>query len=135
MNNIMELKFKDVVSKYGHLVPIEQNLDIPFSIKRIFYIFGVDNSLVRGHHAHRRIHQVLICVKGSVKVKCKTPTETCDYILDKPDKGLYISPMVWGEQYEYSDDAVLVVLTSDNYDESEYIRNYDMYLEEAKSKF
>lgn len=135
MYNCMILKFKDIISKYGNLVPVEGKFDIPFDIKRIFYIYNVDSNLTRGHHAHRKIQQVLICVHGSVKVKCKTPTEECVYELTDPSEGLYIGPMVWGEQFDYSNDAVLLVLTSDYFDESEYIRNYDIYVEEAAQRF
>ncbi|KYH30668.1 TDP-4-oxo-6-deoxy-alpha-D-glucose-3,4-oxoisomerase [Clostridium tepidiprofundi DSM 19306] len=135
MYNCSLVKFKDISSKYGNLTPIEGTYDIPYEIKRIFYIYGVPNEEVRGHHAHRKTYQTLICVHGSVKVKVKIPDEEEIFVLDSPDKGLMIGPMVWGEQFDYSEDAVLLVLTSDYFDENDYIRNYDIYLEEAKKIF
>lgn len=135
MFNYSFLKFRDINNRYGHLVPIEQKFDVPYSIKRIFYIYNVPNGNTRGYHAHRKTYQTLICIKGSLKVKLKTPNEEKIFVLNSPDKGLMIAPMVWGEQFDYSEDAVLLVLTSDYYDENDYIRNYDIYLEEAKKRF
>lgn len=135
MYNCSLLKFKDISNKYGHLTPIEGNYDVPYEIKRIFYIYGVPNGDVRGHHAHKKTYQTLICVYGSVKVRVKIPGSEEIYILDRPDIGLMIGPMVWGEQFDYSEDAVLLVLTSDYFDENDYIRNYDFYVEEAKKIF
>lgn len=135
MYNCSLLKFKDISNKYGHLTPIEGNYDIPYEMKRIFYIYGVPNDDARGYHAHRKTYQTLICVHGSLKVRVKNPNSEEIFTLDSPDKGLMIGPMVWGEQFDYSDDAVLLVLTSEYFDEDDYIRNYDIYLEEAKKRF
>lgn len=135
MYNCSLIKFKDIANKYGHLTPIEGLYDVPYEIKRIFYIYGVPQGNVRGHHAHRKIYQTLICVHGSLKVRVKTPDSEEIYTLDRPDIGLMIGPMIWGEQFDYSEDAVLLVLTSDYFDEADYIRNYDIYLEEAKKRF
>lgn len=135
MFNCSLLKFKDIANKYGHLTPIEENYDVPYEIKRIFYIYGVPEGDVRGHHAHKKTYQTLICVHGSLKVRVKTPDSEEIFTLDTPDKGLMIGPMVWGEQFDYSEDAVLLVLTSDYFEEEDYIRNYDIYLEEAKKRF
>lgn len=135
MYNCSLLKFKDISNKYGHLTPIESNYDIPYDIKRIFYIYGVPNDDSRGHHAHRKTYQTLICVHGSLKVKVKAPDIEEIFTLDSPDIGLMIGPMIWGEQFDYSEDAVLLVLTSDYFSEEDYIRNYDIYLEEAKKRF
>lgn len=135
MYNCSLLKFKDISNKYGHLTPIEGKYDIPYEIKRIFYIYGVPNGNTRGHHAHRKTYQTLICIHGSLKVKVTTPELEKVYILDSADKGLMIGPMVWGEQFDYTEDAVLLVLASDYFDEDDYIRNYDIYLEEAKKRF
>lgn len=133
--NCSLIKFKDIENKYGHLVPIEQKFNIPYEIKRIFYIYGVTDGLSRGHHAHRKTYQTLICVHGSIKVRVKTPNEEEVYELNRPDVGLLIGPMVWGEQFDYTPETVLLVLTSEYFEESDYIRNYDIYLEEAKNLF
>jgi dTDP-4-dehydrorhamnose 3,5-epimerase-like enzyme len=129
------MKFKNICNKYGNLVPIEQKIDLPFKIKRVYYIYGVNKDLIRGNHAHKKIHQVLICVKGSVKIKIKTPKEEAVYELNNPSEGLYIGVMLWREMYDFSEDAVLLVLASEYYDKDDYIRNYDFYLDEAKELF
>ena len=135
MYNCSLIKFKDISNKYGHLTPIEGKFDVPYEIKRIFYIYGVPDADTRGHHAHRKTYQTLICLNGTLKVKVKTPESEEIILLDSPDKGLMIGPMVWAEQFDFFDAAVLLVLTSDYFDENDYIRNYDMYLEEVKNRF
>lgn len=135
MYNCSLLKFVDIKSKYGHLTPIEEGFDVPFDIKRIFYISKVPTGLERGSHAHRKIHQVLICVNGTVKVRAKTPKESIEYILDDATVGLYLAPYTWSELYDFSEDAVLLVLASDYYNESEYIRNIDIYMQEAERRY
>ncbi|ERI94318.1 WxcM-like protein [Clostridiales bacterium oral taxon 876 str. F0540] len=135
MFNASLVKFKDIHSKYGHLTPIESKFDIPYDIKRIFYIYDVPNIETRGHHAHRWVYQTLICVKGSLKVRLKNPIEETVFELNNPSIGLMIGPWVWNEMFDYSEDCVLLVLASDHYDEKDYIRNYDIYLEEAKKIF
>ena len=135
MYNTGTFKFKRISDKYGNLVPIEAELNIPFPIRRIYYIYGVDGNARRGFHSHNVLHQALICVKGSVKILLKTPAEEETVLLDDPTKGLYIGPMIWREMFDFSEDAVLLVLASEHYDEADYIRNYDMYLEKAKAYF
>lgn len=131
MYNTGSIKFKKTVNKYGTLVPIEFDWDVPFPIKRIYYIYSVPEQTRRGFHSHKQLHQALICVKGSVKILLKTPKEELVILLENPTEGLYIGPMVWREMYDFSDDAVLLVLASEHYNEDDYIRNYDMYLEQA----
>lgn len=135
MYNVSMVKFKMVSDKYGRLVPVESGGEIPFDIKRIYYISDVPKGTRRGFHAHKSLHQVLICVKGSLKLLVKTPHEEQVFKLDKPSEGLYIGPMVWREMYDFSEDAVLLVLASEHYNEDDYERNYDMYLEIAKPYF
>jgi len=137
MINCGLMKFKEYKSsKYGNLVPIEGGIDIPFSIKRIYYIFDVDKDVERGFHAHRKLHQILICMKGNVKIKLKNYQEEVEEIkLNNPSLGLYIGPMIWREMCDFSEDCVLLVLASDYYDENDYIRNYDFYLKEVKEKY
>lgn len=135
MYNCSLLKFVNLKSKYGNLTPIEETVDVPFNIKRIYYITGVPKGLERGSHAHRKLHQVLICLNGSVKVKVKNPKEESEFILDDATVGLYIGPYTWSEMYEFSEGTVLLVLASDFYNESEYIRNIDIYMEEANKRY
>lgn len=135
MYNVSMIKFKMISDEYGRLVPIEARGEIPFDIKRAYYIFNVPNRIRRGFHAHRELHQVLICVKGTLKILVKTPSEEKIVELNDPSEGLYIGPMVWREMYDFSEDAVLLVLASDHYNECDYERNYDKYLEMAKLFF
>ncbi len=120
---------------YGSLVPIEQLKDIPFEIKRVYYIYDVEDKMRRGYHSHRDLEQALICVHGSVKIMVKTPDAQEDILLDDPTKALLIGPMVWREMYDFSSDAVLLVLASELYTVSDYIRDYSQYELEAKDWF
>ncbi|MCB2356982.1 sugar 3,4-ketoisomerase [Clostridium estertheticum] len=135
MYNCSLLKFINLKNKYGNLTPIEEMVDVPFNIKRIYYISKVPQGLNRGSHAHRKLHQVIICLNGSVKVKVKNPKEESEFILDDATVGLYIGPYTWSEMYEFSEGTVLLVLASDFYNESEYIRNFDIYMEEANKRY
>lgn len=135
MYNCSLFKFLSIDSKYGSLTPIEEYNDIPFDIKRIYYITKVPKDISRGFHAHRKLHQILICLNGSVKIKVKNPKEETNYILDNSSVGLYIGPYIWREMYDFSEDAVLLVLASDYYNEDDYIRNYDFYIKEALDRY
>ena len=135
MYNCSLLKFKEITDKYGFLTPIEEKVDIPFEIKRVYYITRVEQGIARGFHSHRKLHQVLICLNGSMKVKLKNPEEEDIIELSKPSVGLYIGPYVWREMYDFTEGSVLLVLASEYYDEDDYIRNYDFYLEEAKKRY
>jgi UDP-2-acetamido-3-amino-2,3-dideoxy-glucuronate N-acetyltransferase len=101
---------------------------LPFSPKRYFIVYGVPSQEVRGEHAHRELHQFLVCVQGSVSVVIDNGAVRDEVLLDSPGLGLHIPPMVWGIQYKYSNDAVLMVLASDVYQAADYIRDYDEFL-------
>lgn len=135
MYNCSLLKFTNITGKYGDLTPIEEMIDIPFDIKRIYYISKVPTDITRGFHAHRKLHQVLICVNGSVKIKVKNPKEEADYLLNNSSVGLYIGPYVWREMYDFTEGSVLLVLASDYYNENDYIRNIDFYMQEACNRY
>ena len=135
MYNCSLFKFVNLKSKYGDLTPIEEMVDVPFNIKRIYYITKVPQGIERGSHAHRRLHQVLICLNGSVKVKVKNPKEETEFMLDDATEGLYLGPYTWSEMYDFTEGCVLLVLASDYYDESEYIRNIDIYMQEAEKRY
>jgi UDP-2-acetamido-3-amino-2,3-dideoxy-glucuronate N-acetyltransferase len=100
---------------------------LPFTPKRYFLIFDVPSREVRGEHAHRTLHQLLICVHGECAVAIDDGTERGQIVLDRPDAALHLPPMVWGSEYHYSSDAVLLVLASDVYDAGDYIRTYDAF--------
>lgn len=112
----------------GYLTSLEGNKNIPFNINRVYYIYDVPRDIKRGFHAHKNLEQVLICVSGSVKVKCFDGKEEKIYSLNKPNEGLYIGPMVWREIYDYSENTVLMVLASELYNEDDYIRDYDEFV-------
>lgn len=116
----------------GELVALEEYKEIPFKIKRIYYMYGIREGAHRGFHAHKKLQQILVCIHGSCKILLDNGKEKEIVLLDKPNKGLYISNNMWREMYDFSSDAVLLVLASELYDESDYIRNYDDYLEYIK---
>lgn len=111
----------------GGLSVAEYEDHVPFLVKRCFWIFNVPTSEIRGEHAHKTLHQYLICVKGSVNVMLDDGDSRQEVILNKSNLGLHIPPLVWGVQYKYSADAVLLVLASDKYDSSDYLRDYEEF--------
>ncbi len=127
MKNVKTIRFKVNDDKWGRLVPIEGNDTVPFDIKRVYYIYDVNEEKRRGFHSHKKLEQVLICVHGSIKILVKTPKEEKVFVLDNPNKGLYIGNNVWREMFDWENEAVLLVLASEHYDESDYIRNYEDY--------
>ncbi len=133
MFNVGKMKLKKFSDEYGSLVPIEETRDIPFEIKRVYYIFDVEEAVRRGFHSHNKLHQVLICVNGSVKILVQNGEEKEIHELNNPSEGLYIGPKVWREMYDFSDHAVLLVLASDYFDEADYVRNYDTYLSQVNN--
>lgn len=139
MKNCRLLKFNCIGSRdRGYLVPIEENKNIPFEIKRVYYTFGVPTDVERGFHAHKDLEQVLICVSGSLKVKCFNGENTEVYELNSKDEGLYIGNLVWREIFDYSQDAVLISLASKYYSEEDYIRDYGEFIrtvEKIKGEF
>ena len=128
----MEIKFINFDIKgdeRGKLIALEQFKDIPFEIKRIYYIFETKKEIKRGFHAHKKLQQVAICVNGSCKFLLDNGKEKVkDIVLDSPNKGLFIDKMIWREMYDFSEDCVLLVLASEYYDENDYIRDYDEFL-------
>ncbi|MCL4127294.1 UNVERIFIED_CONTAM: hypothetical protein GTU68_056679 [Idotea baltica] len=127
------LKFKVYGDQRGSLVSLEENKNIPFEVKRVYYIFDTKSDVRRGFHAHTSLEQVLVCVSGSCKILVDDGKSRENILLDSPDKGLLISGLVWREMFDFSNDCVLMVLASEYYDESDYIRCYDGYLKEIKN--
>jgi len=121
------LKFKDLGDERGRMVVVEGIKDIPFEIKRVFYIFGSNDSVVRGQHANRESKFLLVNVSGTSKVRITDSKEEFVVELNCPMMGVYIPQMIWKEMYDFSVDSVLLVLASTHYDGNEYIKNYDEY--------
>lgn len=111
----------------GSLSVGEFERSVPFQPKRYFLVFDVPSREIRGEHAHRRCEQFLVCVRGSCKAVVYDGERRSEYLLDRPNLGLYLPPMVWGTQYDYSSDAVLLVFASDYYDADDYIRDYNEF--------
>lgn len=122
------LQFADLGDERGKLVVIEGEQSIPFAIKRVFYIYGSDSSVVRGQHANRESEFVLINVAGKSKVRITDGKEEYIVELDKPMMGVYIPKMIWKDMYDFSPDSVLLVLASTHYNGTEYIRDYNEYI-------
>nr|WP_296156238.1 FdtA/QdtA family cupin domain-containing protein [uncultured Blautia sp.] len=115
----------------GSMIVIEGGVDIPFDIKRMFYIYGSDTSVIRGQHANRESEFILINVHGTSKVKLRDGEEERIVVLDTPMKGVYIPRMVWKDMYDFSEDSVLLVLASTHYTADEYVRNFGDYVSEV----
>ena len=135
MVNTRLVKLKEYRGELGALTPIEAQEDIPFAIKRVYYITGVPKGVTRGFHSHRELEQILICLNGSVKIRIKTPFEEEIVLLDAPSTGLVIGHMIWREMFDFSDGAVLLVLASQHFTEDDYIRDYAHYEREAITYF
>lgn len=118
----------------GQLVAIEAMKDLPFEVKRVYYIYDTLPGVRRGFHAHRNLQQILVCVSGSCKIHLDDGTDTAEVILDKPFEGLFISNDMWREMYDFTPGAVLLVLASEYYDEADYIRNYDEFINMVRNK-
>ena len=128
---VQMLEFAQKGDERGHLVIVEGMKDIPFEIKRIFYIYGSGENVVRGQHANRESEFILINVAGKSKVRVKDGKgNEAVFCLNRPHTGLYIPPMIWKDMYDFSEDSVLLVLTNTHYDGKEYIRDYEEFLKE-----
>ncbi len=131
MNRVQMLEFPQMGDERGHLVVAEGGKDIPFEIKRVFYIYGSDRDVIRGQHANRKTEFVLINVAGKSKVRVKDGEgNEAVYCLNRPHTGIYLPTMVWKDMYDFSEDSVLLVLASEHYDNTEYIRDYDRFAKE-----
>ncbi|MEL4178516.1 WxcM-like domain-containing protein [Roseateles sp. PN1] len=122
------VQLPQAVDMRGSLCVGEIGKQLPFTPQRFFMVYDVPSREVRGEHAHKLCHQFLVCVKGSLSVVLDDGERRDELLLDNPRLGLHIPPMVWGIQYRFSADAVLLVLASDPYDAQDYIRSYDDYL-------
>lgn len=127
MSLIKIIDFPNFKDQRGTLVAIESNQSIPFKIKRLYYIFNTSNQ-ARGFHAHIDLKQVAICLKGSCRFILDNGHLKDEILLTSPTQGLVIDSLIWREMHDFSDDCVLLVLASEHYDESDYIRDYQEFL-------
>jgi len=117
----------------GSLVALEGNKTVPFDIKRVYYIFGTKEGVARGFHAHKTLKQVAVCVTGKCRMVLDDGHKKEDVWLDSSTKGLVIEELIWREMYDFSPDCVLLVLASEHYDEADYIRDYQQFIQERNS--
>lgn len=123
------LEFAQRGDDRGRMVVVEGAKDVPFEIKRIFYIYGSDSTVIRGQHANRKSEFVLINVAGTSKVRVKDGKgNEAVFSLNRPHTGIYLPRMIWKDMYDFSEDSVLLCLSSENYDAEEYIRDYDEFV-------
>lgn len=130
MTNVSRLKFTVHGDDRGSLIALENGHNLPFDVKRVYYIFGTKADVSRGFHAHRKLKQLLIAVSGSVTVKPEHNGKIETHLLNRPDEGLLIEGLVWREMHDFSPDCVLTVLADEYYNESDYIRDYTVFKQE-----
>ena len=128
LDNVKFFNLKTIVEPDGNLVPVESNIDIPFSIKRVFYVYGVRDQNNRGEHAHHKTEQILVCLSGKLEVLCDDGVNKKKYLLESPQQALYIPAMIWDDQNYLTDDTVMLVLCNNHYNINDYIDNYDDFL-------
>jgi len=122
------IHFPSIGDKKGSLVSLESFKNVPFEIKRVYYIFGTKNGISRGFHAHRNIKQIVISIAGSCRFVLNDGINQEEIILDTPNKGLMIENLIWREMHDFSPNCILLVLASEYYEEKDYIRKYDEFL-------
>lgn len=129
---VIKYAFQQHGDDRGQLIALEEFKDIPFEIKRVYYMYETQKNVRRGFHAHKNLEQILICIHGTCKILLDNGEEKKIVSLEKPYEGLYVSNDIWREMYDFSEEAVLLVLASDFYTEDDYIRDYDDYLQFVK---
>jgi len=131
---IIKYAFQQHGDERGMLVALEQYGDIPFEIKRVYYMYQTKKDVRRGFHAHKSLQQILVWIHGSCKVLLDNGTEKKTVSLERPYEGLYVANNMWREMYNFSEDAVLLVLASEMYQEEDYIRDYEEFLAWVKKE-
>jgi len=122
-----QINFKSLGDDRGGLVALENNKEIPFNVKRVYYIFDTKKDVARGFHAHKDLQQVAVCVSGSCIMLLDDGKNKESICLNTPTQGVVIDKMIWHEMHDFSYDCVLLVLASEHYDESDYIRGYEQF--------
>lgn len=118
----------------GSLISLEETENIPFTIKRVYYMFNTGSDVRRGFHAHKALKQVAIAIRGSCRFVLDDGKERVEVRLDNPAQGLLIDSCIWREMYDFSEDCVLMVLADSHYDEADYIRDYEQFLNDVKKQ-
>ncbi|SRR5471030_595256 len=131
--NVQMIPLQTHGDERGSLVALEEGKNIPFEIRRVYYMFKTKADIRRGFHAHKCLKQVAIAVRGSCRFLLDDGKERIELLLDNPAQGLLIESFMWREMYDFSDDCVLMVLADSYYDETDYVRDYDDFLEISKN--
>lgn len=132
-SNVKLVQFAVHGDSRGSLIALECEKEVPFCVRRTYYIYGTQPWTPRGFHAHRNLKQLLIAVSGSVNIHCEFGGVKQEFLLDSPDKGLLIEGLVWREMHDFSEGAVLLVLASEHYSEEDYIRDYEVFKQEDQA--
>lgn len=139
MKKVIKTKFSNIIEipqieDEGFLCFAEEHSQIPFQIKRIYYIYDVINNASRGFHAHKKTKQVLFCIRGSIKIILDNGQMREEILINKPNQGVFLDKMMWHEMHDFTKDTVLLVTASEKFNESDYIRNYSLFLHLAKDR-
>ena len=136
VKNCKIVELKQIVDENDGVLSIAEQLnEIPFEVKRVYYIQGLeDTKSKRGFHAHKQLEQAIFCINGSFKLMIDDGNEKHYFFLNDPNKGVYMGPRLWHTMFEFSKDCIILVLASDYYDESDYIRNYNEFIEYIKKE-
>ncbi len=120
-----------IQNRSGNITPIQNNIEIPFEAKRIFYLYDIPGGVSRGAHAHKQCHQFLIAASGSFEVLLDDGKVKKAVMLNQPHKGLHIPPGIWASEINFSSGVICLVLTSHRFDADDYIRDYESFLKET----
>ena len=134
MSLVQWVSFPILGDERGSLTVLESEKNIPFEMRRVYYIANTMQGVSRGFHAHKTLRQIAVCVSGRCKMLLDDGCEKAWVWLEPSSKGLFIEPYVWHEMHEFSSDCVLLVIASDYYDEADYIRDYDVFSSEVKNE-
>ena len=126
------VKLPKVQATSGNITSLNNGIDAPFDVKRIFYIYDIPSGEDRGAHAHKECHQLLVAITGAFEVEVFDSNQKRRFLLNQPDSGLHIPPGIWASEVNFSGGGICLVLASHEYDESDYIRDYQEYLEYKK---
>lgn len=126
------LHLKQIGDRSGHITAVNNNLEIPFNVKRVFYLYDIPGGESRGAHAHKECHQFLVAASGSFEVLLDDGLTKRQVLLNRPDLGLHIPPGIWAAEINFSSGSICLVLASHEYNEADYIREYDEYLKYIK---
>lgn len=127
MSIVSMRSFPNLGDDRGSLVVLNQQQEIPFTVKRVYYIYGTKDEVSRGFHAHKELHQLAICVSGSCRMVLDDGLSRQEILMQSPEVGVDLPPFLWHEMHDFSSDCVLLVLASALYDEDDYIRDYELF--------